>query len=62
MNLVLVNKFTRVDGGKLRCTDCHGSNFGTPGFHGGMTIHAEQIGSPGVGPADGLAEVQADAL
>jgi len=61
MNLVLASKFTRTDGGKLRCRDCHGSNFGEPGFHGGMTMRANPIDQPGAGPADGVAQVQGGA-
>ncbi len=50
MNLVMVNRFTHLDGTKVKCRDCHVGNYTMPEFQPKVIMHAEQIQLPGVTP------------
>jgi hypothetical protein len=50
MNLVMVNKFTHVDGSKVKCRDCHGGNYKTADFKPKVILVADQVKLPGVAP------------
>jgi hypothetical protein len=50
MNIVMVNKFTHLDGAKLKCKDCHVGNFATPDFKPKVIMQGDQIKLHGVTP------------
>ena len=50
MNLVMVNKFTHLDGTKLKCRDCHVGNYTTPEFQSKVIMRGDQVKLPGVTP------------
>ena len=50
MNLVMVNKFTHLDGSKLKCRDCHVGNYQTPDFQAKVILRGDQVKLPGVTP------------